>query len=187
MTTTAVHAVGFCAHYSPQGDWAFRFALQMARTQNLQLNIFHFVQDPYRKKENAEASIQVANRDQLIVDREKELRFYYDEKLGDYLNAGFRLCEDNGWTELHRCMCKREFQVLVLAFPSYDAQFAGRPLTEFAYAFACPVVLVGPDRPGEVYLNSPAALLADRLPLEGVRWSRLGAVLAEARSGAAGR
>jgi hypothetical protein len=157
---------------------------------DLQLNIFHFLKDPYRKEEGTGEPAPAESRAQLIVERERDLRFYYDDKLGDYVKAGFRLCEDNGWTELHRCMCKREFQVLVLAFPSYDAVFAGSPLTDFAFAFACPVILVGPGGPDEITLNSPAALLAHCLPLGDIRWSCLEAsprILAGVRSGAAGR
>jgi hypothetical protein len=173
MTTTSIHAIGFCAHYSRQGDWAFGLALRLARAQGLQLNVFHFLKDPYQKKEVDVEPPSRSERERLVIEQEKELRLYYDEKLGDYLAAGFRLCEDNGWKELHHCLCKREFQVLVLAFPSYDAEFAGRPLVDFAYAFTCPVVLVGPRRSDELYLNRPAALLADRMSLGDVRWTHL--------------
>ena len=37
MTMTGVYAVGFCAHYSPQGDWAFNFALSLAQLGGLLL------------------------------------------------------------------------------------------------------------------------------------------------------
>ncbi len=171
MTTAAFRSVGFCAHYSEQGDWAFRFALGLARQHRLQLNIFHFLRDPYGADPGRADPLSPSEKAQRILEREKELRFYYDERLGDYLEAGFRLCEDNGWTELHRCMCKREFQLLVLPFPRPGATFAGRPVTRFAAAFACPVVLVGPTRADEFRLNSPAALLAHRLPLRGLRWT----------------
>jgi hypothetical protein len=173
MTTTTIHSVGFCAHYSKSGDWAFNFALKLARNHDLQLDIFHFLKDPYLKEEGVLETLSSSDRERLIIARERELRFYYDEKLGDYLRAGFRLCEDNGWKELHRCLCRREFQVLVLAFPSYGAEFAGRPLVSFAYGFACPVVLVGPTHPEELCLNRPAALLADQLSLGDAPWTRL--------------
>jgi hypothetical protein len=91
---------------------------------------------------------------------------YYDPRLGDYVEAGFRLCEDPEWTELHRCLTKREFQILVLGYPDYQARFAGKSLEEFAHSFVCPVVLVGPSSPHEVYLNHPARMIAERLGLE---------------------
>lgn len=173
MTTTAIDAVGFCAHYSPQGDWAFDFALALARRHGRQLNIFHFLADPYAAVREQPDELPAATREKLLIDRERELRFYYDERLGDYVEAGFRVCKNEEWTELHRCLCKREFQVLVLAQPGPDAVFSGRPIGDFARSFVCPVVLLGPDRPDEVYLNDPAALLSDAMGLEPGRWSRL--------------
>jgi hypothetical protein len=173
MTTTAIDAVGFCAHYSPQGDWAFDFALALARRHGRQLNIFHFLADPYAAVREKPDELPVAARETLLIDRERELRFYYDERLGDYVEAGFRVCENEEWTELHRCLCKREFQVLVLALPGSDPVFSGRPIRDFVRSFVCPVVLVGPDRPDELYLNDPAALLSDAMGLEPGRWNRL--------------
>ena len=32
MTTIAVNDVGFCADFSPQGDWAFEYALSVAQS-----------------------------------------------------------------------------------------------------------------------------------------------------------
>jgi hypothetical protein len=165
MTTTSVESVGFCAHYSQQGDWAFDFALKLARAKSLRLNIFAFLSDPYdRTAQGAEQMDDVA-REQRIIDLERELRMYYDEKLGDYLNVGFRLCEDREWLELHRCLNRKEFQVLVLGRPGYGISFAGKPLEEFADTFVCPVVLIGPSSSTEYRLNSPARLIAEKLGL----------------------
>jgi hypothetical protein len=167
MTVPRLDAVGFCAHYSRQGDWAFEFALNLARSTSLQLNVFHFLDDPYDASyEKAPPRLSSASMQQAIQ-LEKEMRLYYDSKLGDYCEVGFRLCEDREWTELHKCLTKREFQVLVLARPSDGALFGGRPIEEFASAFVCPVVLVGPDLPRQYHLNRPAALMADRLGLDG--------------------
>jgi hypothetical protein len=173
MTTVAIDAVAFCAQYSRHGDWAFDFALRLARAHHRRLNIFDFLANPYGAGYPTGERIEPALRERLIVERERELRLHYDSRLGDYLDVGFRLCEDDQWTELHRCLCRREFQVLVLAYPRYDAVFAGRPLVEFADSFVCPVVLVGPSSREEFYLNRPAALLEDKLDLEGVPWDRL--------------
>ena len=174
MTATTIDAVGFCAHYSTQGDWAFEFALELARKHGIKLNIFHFLGDPYNPRDTGPIGMNREQFDGFLIEREKELRLYYDTRLGDYLEAGFRLCEDNEWTELHRCLCKREFQVLVLGFPQPDAVFWHRPIREFAAAFVCPVILVGPDSPDEISLNSPAALLAEKLGLENLSWRRIG-------------
>lgn len=163
MTVPALRAVGFCAHYCEQGDWAFSYALRLAQTRRLRLNVFHFLSDPYSPASEPTASLSEAQRLQLAIEKERELRMYYDDLAGDYLEVGFRLCDNSEWTELHRCLVKREFQVLVLGFTSEDAVFGGRPILEFADAFVSPVVLVGPHRPNEFHLNASAVLMVDRL------------------------
>jgi hypothetical protein len=165
MTTTRIDSIGFCAHYSRQGDWAFEFALALARAKSLRLNIFHFLSDPYNLSDDEAALLSPEERERLLIERERELRMYYDDKLGDYLDVGFRLCEDWEWLELHRCLNKREFQVLVLGRPAYNASFGGKILEDFADEFVCPVVLIGPSASTEFRLNSPARLIADRLGL----------------------
>lgn len=97
------------------------------------------------------------------MEREREARFHFEDKLGDYLEVGFRVCEGDEWHELHRCLSRHEFQVLVLPYPERDAVFAGAPIERFAEALVCPVVLVGPSARHEIRLNRPASLLADRL------------------------
>lgn len=167
MTVPALRAVGFCAHYSPQGDWAFSYALGLSRSHSLQLNVFHFLDDPYALSPETARFLSKDERPRLAIEKERELRTYYDELAGDYLEVGFRLCENNEWTELHRCLVKREFQVLVLGYPSERALFGGRPILEFASVFVSPVVLVGPHRADEFYLNASAVLMADRLGMGG--------------------
>ena len=41
MTTIAVRDVGFCAEFSPQGDWAFDYALSLARSLEIGLKVFY--------------------------------------------------------------------------------------------------------------------------------------------------
>jgi hypothetical protein len=165
MTTMNLTSVGFCAHYSELGDAAFDFALALARARGLHLNVFHFLADPYGTNEDPTVALPPEARRRVIIERERELRMYYDERLGDFVDVGFRLCEDRGWLELHRCLTRREFQVLVLVRPDYGVRFAGKPLEEFADGFVCPVVLIGPSASTEYRLNSPARMIADRLGL----------------------
>jgi len=165
MTIARLDSIGLCAHYCTQGDWAFNFALGLAERCALQLNVFYFLADPFDPDDRTGQDLPPHDRWPLIVEREKALRFYYEVKLGDFLDVGFRVCEDREWSELHRCLTKREFQVLVLPYPEAGATFGGRTIDEFANAFVCPVVLVGPQSPEELHVNRPAALMADRLGL----------------------
>lgn len=171
MAIPTLNAVGFCAHYSRPGDWAFDYALRLSRLHQIQLNVFHFLADPYKPHDNLARLLSDADRAKLAIEREKELRLYYDRRAGDYLDVGFRLCEHVEWVELHRCLVVREFQVLVLGYVRPDATFARRPIEEFAETFICPVVLVGPERPDQFRLNSPAQLIVDKLGLESEAWS----------------
>ncbi|SRR5579875_2933956 len=171
MAIPTFNAVGFCPHYSAPGDWAFDYALGLARRHQIRLNVFHFLKDPYTPEDNLADLLSPEERAQLAIAREKELRLYYDSRAGDYLDVGFRLCEDSEWTELHRCLLVREFQVLVLGQIRPGATFGGRPIEEFADSFVCPVVLVGPERRNQFLLNRPAQLIVDRLGLEAEAWS----------------
>jgi len=171
MTIPRINSVGFCAHYSEQGDWAFDYALQLCREGELQLNVFHFLASPYEAEEDKMKVLPRAELERIAVERERELRLYYDQRAGDYLEVGFRLCYDDSWTELHRCLMIQEFQLLVLAVPEAGARFSRHPIEEWAETFISPVVLVGPEGPERFRLNSRAALLVDRLGIPEGQWS----------------
>jgi len=173
MAIPTLNAVGFCAHYSEQGDWAFDYALELSRRHGIRLNVFHFLSDPYDPDAEPPTDLSREELAQLRVEKERELRMYYDERAGDYLDVGFRLCEDNEWLELHRCLVEREFQILVLGNLGPEARFASKPMEEFAESFVCPVVLVGPSGPKQFLLNGAAALINEKLGLPENTWHRL--------------
>jgi hypothetical protein len=171
MTTLSIEAFGLCAHDSAQGDWAFEFAFALARRRQVQLNIFHFLADPFDQSDRTGHDLPLAERARLIIERERALRFRYEDRLGDYLRVGFRVCEESEWRELHRCLTKREFQVLVLPCPRHGSSFGGRPLEQFVEAFVCPTVVVGPESPYTLCLNRPAAHVVDQLGLGPGSWT----------------
>jgi len=173
MAIPTFNAVGFSAHYSEQGDWAFDFAIWLSKTYNLQLNVFHFLKDPYNPNDTWPQHLSPSELEKLAIEEEKKLRMYYDERAGEYLNVGFRLCYDDSWTELHRCLVVREFQVLALGFLDFDANFAGKKITDFADSFISPVVLVGPNSPDQFYLNTPASMIAHKLALSNTNWVKI--------------
>ena len=69
MTTTTIRSVGFCAHYSTQGDWAFDFALDLARRGSFPLNVFHFLSDPCDPTDDTSSALAPAARERLIIER----------------------------------------------------------------------------------------------------------------------
>jgi hypothetical protein len=173
MAIPTFNAVGFCAHYSRQGDWAFDYALKLSRQHSIKLNVFHFLSDPYDTSNDQTSKLADEEKAKLAIEREKELRLYYDKRAGDYLDVGFRLCEDAEWVELHRCLLVREFQVLVLGYVGSAATFGDRPIEEFADAFVCPVVLIGPDSSDQYHLNHQAALIVNKLGIENGSWDTI--------------
>jgi hypothetical protein len=56
-----MNGIGLCAVFSRQGDWAFDYALSLARHYQTKLNIFHFLESPY-----------MLRRDVVFVDSEKK-------------------------------------------------------------------------------------------------------------------
>jgi hypothetical protein len=133
--------------------------------RNVQLNVFHFLKDPYDPAGAWPKHLSHNQLEELAIAEEKKLRLYYDRRAGEYLNVGFRLCYDDSWSELHRCLMIREFQLLVLGYPKPNATFAGKPIKKFADDFISPVILVGPKNPKQYYCNSQAALFQDNLIL----------------------
>ncbi len=167
MTTIAVNDVGFCADLSPQGDWAFDYALSVARSANSGLKVFYV---PDLSWDAAEVP-RLAPSEIDALDR--RVREYYDVRLGDVVDVGFRICEGFADHELRRCLMDHVYQVLVLPYRDFGIPFAGRTIEEFAYAFNGPVVMVGPDRPGQFTVNPSAALLSMQLELDQGEWTTL--------------
>ncbi len=169
MTSIAVKDIGFCAHFSRQGDWAFEFALSLARRLEHRLNIFYF---PRLDSPVSNRPTDRLTEDELIA-TDRRVREYYDEKLGDFVEAGFRVCEDVVDNELRRCLFRREYQVMVLGCQAYGARFGNHSIETFAYRFNGPVVLVGPERPDQIYLNPPARVVSWQLGLSDDEWMPL--------------
>jgi hypothetical protein len=134
-TGGVMKGIGLCAVFSRQGDWAFDYALTLARHHKTKLNVFHFLESPYtlrrdvvfvdeEKKETARVTPE------LISKKDKEFREKYDERLGDFVEVGFRLCEGNDEFELRRCFRKGDYEVLVIGYNGRGAHFGGTTTIE---------------------------------------------------------
>ncbi len=172
MTTPRVTKIGLVAHYSPQGDWAFDAALQMARTRQATLNVFQFLESPYEAPLDLPPS-QVSTRefdDKILIDADRRLREYYDDSLGEFVDVGFRVCESGRHNlELRQCLKRREFELLIVPYLEYGSTFGNMPVEEFAYRFNAPVMLVGPELAQQYHLNPSAEVISKTLYLpEGI-------------------
>jgi hypothetical protein len=175
-----MNGVGLCAIFSRQGDWAFDYALSLARHHRTKLNIFHFLESPYVFRRDVvfvdaahEVTAQVTP--EFLDKRDREVRETFDERLSDYTNVGFRLCKGNEALELRKCFSKGDYEVLVIAYNEKNAVFGvTTTIEEFCSKFRGPVVLVGPDSPNSFYVNAAAIRqLADLMIPDGC-WHRIG-------------
>ncbi len=164
-----MRGIGLCAIFSRQGDWAFDYALSLARKHNCRLNIFQFLESPYALRRDMvfvdkSRSKTAPVTPELVAEKDKELRSAYDEKLGDYVDVGFRLCEGNDEVELKKCFRRGDYEVLVIGYQQKGAVFGGTTTIEdFAKRFQGPIVLVGPDSPNTFYVNEKARALIGEL------------------------
>jgi hypothetical protein len=171
-----MNGIGLCAVFSKQGDWAFDYALHLARMHKTQLNIFHFLESPYALRrdvvfvDSKKEKTAVVSPD-LIAEKDKELRMKYDTLLNDYTEVGFRLCEGNDEIELRKCFKKGDYEVLVIGYQAPGAPFGGTTtVDEFAKKFAAPVILVGPDSPDSFFINEKAKEILGQLDLPDGKW-----------------
>jgi hypothetical protein len=174
-----MNGVGLCAIFSRQGDWAFDYALSLARQYHTKLNIFHFLESPYTLRRDvvfvdADKKVTAKVTPDLIATKDKEMREMFDERLGDYIEVGFRLCEGNDEWELRKCFKKGDYEVLVIGYKAKGADFGGTTTIEaFAEKFKGPVVLVGPDAPDTFYLNDAAEKRVGDLMIADGKWKRI--------------
>ncbi len=168
--------VGLCAFFSKQGDWAFDYALALARYHNVKLNIFHFLESPYRMRRDivfvdAQRTKTGYVTPEFLAQKDRELRELYDERSGDYVEVGFRLCEGNHEWELRKCFKKGQYDILVIGYNMKGADFGGSTTVEsFAETFKAPVVLVGPDAPDSFYINGRARRRLPDLMIPDGKW-----------------
>ena len=108
----------------------------------------------------------------LVVEKERELRMYYDERAGD---SGGRVqaVREQRVVGVAPMPGRPGVQILVLGHLGPEARFAWKPMEEFADSFVCPVILVGPDNPRQVQLNGAAALISDKLGLPENAWHKV--------------
>jgi hypothetical protein len=151
------------------GDWAFNYALDLAVEHDVRLDIFFFPAPPdHEHAPRGRRGEHEVLPEQEKIELEKEIRLYYDAALGDFVNVGFRLCEGDEDPELRRCLLvRKEYDLLVLAYEGHGSRFGERTVEEFAESMPCPIVLVGPDRGDQFWINTPGEVWIPRLGLEG--------------------
>ncbi|MFC1835976.1 universal stress protein [Thermodesulfobacteriota bacterium] len=176
-----MNGIGLCAIFSQQGDWAFDYALWLARKHKTKLNVFQFLESPYQLRRDvvfvdSEKKKTATVSPELIAEKDKELRTSYDDRLGDYTDVGFRLCEGSNEWELKKCFKRGDYEVLVVGYNAKGADFGGTTtIEEFALKFKGPLVLIGPDAPDQYFVNDKAKEMLDQLNIPDGKWDLLSA------------
>jgi hypothetical protein len=178
--------VGFCTHFAPTDEWAFEYALNLARTQHWQLNICHWLESPFTIRRDVvyadpfEHDQIVTVTPALLNQLERRLREYYEPKLGDFTEVAFKLCEGQYQVELVRCFRQQLLDLVVMGYqPAPDTPSLGeRSVEAFAAGLAYPAIVVGGNGPGTFLINQAAVDLPDQLVLPEGRWTVLEPVLA---------
>jgi hypothetical protein len=170
--------IGLCTHFSQTDEWAFDYALRLARSHDWQMNICHWLNSPYSLRRDViysdlfETGRAEPITPALLTRLELQLRQYYDPKLGDFEQAAFRLCEGLYQVELVRCFRQHLLDLVVMGYqaPSEQDVSGEQPLEDFALHIEYPLVIVGPHSPDEYLLNPAAAALLDELLLPQGSW-----------------
>lgn len=174
MTRARLQAIGFCAWMTETGDQALAYALDLAREYQAQLDIFIFPCAPSSHHEPRGRCGQLLDISEAeAIEAEKKVRLYYESRLDDYLEVGFRLCMGDESPELRRCLFDREYDILVLPYEREGCEFGDRTIEEFALRMPCPVVLVGPVGDTEIHANEPARLWLTELGLDDRPWTSI--------------
>lgn len=172
--------IGLCTHFSETDEWAFEYALKLAKKQAWQLNICHWLYSPYLLRRDQIQDVLVGDEEvhtvtpDLLNTLELRLREYFDPKLGDFTDVAFKLCEGQYQVELVRCFRKNLLDLVVMGYPSEsDSDTIEQPIEEFALKCACPILLVGRDGPQTFLLNPTIIPMLDQLDLPEGSWQVL--------------
>jgi len=173
--------IGLCTHFTETDDWAFEYALELARSRHCHLNICHWLKSPYQIRRDIvfddlfTPQETVSITPQLLNKFELQLRQYYEPKLGDFTDVGFKLCEGAYQVELLRCFRQHLLDLVVMGYQEPDpvTSLVEQPVELFATNLDYPLVIVGADGPNTFTLNAKAFDLLDQLALPAGSWQVL--------------
>jgi hypothetical protein len=169
--------IGFCTHFTQTDNWAFDYALGLARRHEWQLTVCHWLNSPYNLRRDMvysslheKAHLQPVTP-QLLTRLELELRQYYDPRLADFTQIAFKLCEGMYQVELVRCLRQNLLDLVVMGYQKAEDEASGeQALEDFALHLPYPMVIVGPDAPDQFILNQAAEKWLVELELPEGNW-----------------
>jgi hypothetical protein len=172
--------IGLCTHLCETDDWAFDYALKLVKTHDWQLNICHWLPSPYRLRRDMipddlfHPVHSIPANPQLLAQLELQLRQYYDDRLGDFTNVAFKLCEGMYQVEMVRCFRQHLLDLVIMGYlPQHTLEPDAKPVDEFSLYLAYPLVIVGHQGPNTFLLNPKAAEWLEKLDLPIGQWQIL--------------
>lgn len=157
-------SIGICTQFNQSDDWAFDLGLQMARLGDHKLVICHWLKSPYRLRRDIVQNDLFSPTGTVVITPalrnqfEYQLRECFDERLGNFTNVAFKLCEGQYQVELSRCFHQHLLDLVLMGQETESQEPSGgvRTQMEFAASFEHPIILVGIDGPNSYWLNSYA-------------------------------
>lgn len=172
--------IGLCTHLCDTDEAAFDYALKLVKHHNWQLNICHWLSSPYRLRRDMipddlfHPTQAIPANPRLLAQLELQLRQHYDQRLGDFTNVAFKLCEGMYQVEIVRCFRQHLLDLVIMGYQPQDTlEPDAKPMEEFAQQLAYPLVIVGYQGPNTYLLNPKAAEWLDKLELPAGQWHAL--------------
>lgn len=168
------------ASFSRQGEWAFEFALALAKRHRTRLNVFEILESPHviRREEvfiDEKRQKTAFATPELLSEKEMELKQAFVEELGDFKDVAFHACAGDDEWELNKHFKRGDFEVLICGYEAKGAKFGGtQSIEDFASRFRGPLVLVGPNSRDSYYINAKAIERLLELGIPAGRWHELG-------------
>lgn len=173
--------IGLCTHFSQSDEWAFEYALKVAKENQWKMIICHWLESPYSLRRDMveddlfQPTSTVPVDEKLLVKLEYQLREYYDQKLGDFTDVAFKLCEGNYQVELTRCFRQNLLDLVVMGYQPQqdDHESSDQPQELFALDCDFPLIIVGAEGPGSFLINPKAVQWKASLHLEEGSWKEI--------------
>lgn len=163
--------VAVLASFSRQGEWAFEFALTLAKKHQTRLDIYSILASPHALRRE---EVYVDDKKQrtaivtpeIIAQKERELREAFAEELGDFTDVAYHVSEGDEEWELNKHFKRGAYDLLVVGYEGKGGNVgASQTIEDFASRYRGPLVLVGPGSRDSYFLNKKAK---ERLPDLGI-------------------
>jgi nucleotide-binding universal stress UspA family protein len=138
----------FCTDFSDDADWAFTYALQLAKTFKSKLYIFHVTPTPVHPEQlsiylSPEKLEELRASQKIELDR--QLHAHYLEKMGDFKEVQVQFNEGEPFLEIIQMAKKESVDLIVMGThgrTGLDHVLFGSTAEKVVRRSSCPVLTV---------------------------------------------